>query len=117
MTDVRERLRRAGEQVAPPDEGFERLLDRRGHRRRGTRIAAALVAVVITAGLAVALLVVAGGRDTRVAPGGPPAASEPPPVPATGTYFYERAVVIVPDLEGTDPGRTEIESWWAPDGS
>lgn len=47
MDDVRTRLRRANEQVTPPDRAFERMVERRVRKRRTARVASASLALVL----------------------------------------------------------------------
>lgn len=121
MHDLRERLRRAGDHVSPPEEAFERLVERRRRRQRNGRIAAGAVALALTGAILGGLLVVLGGRETRLTPGGsglgaPDEGGQSLAV-GPGQSFYERSVVIVPDAEGFEPGTAEVETWCSADGS
>ena len=47
MSDLRSKLRRAGEQLAAPDRAFERMVERRERKRRTQRVASGVVALVL----------------------------------------------------------------------
>src|SRR3989304_5214685 len=88
MMDERERLGRVVRGFAPPDDAFERLVDRRGRKQRNQRLAA---------GAPRGPLGLAGG----VFPPRPPA---PAPVPAAaGPLVYALdADIYVADPDGTN---------------
>ncbi len=86
MTDVRSRLRRASEQVTPPGQAFERMVERRERKRRTARAASAAVAlalVLVFVGGSVALL--SGlARDRARPASGPGMVDSPSPEEAVG---------------------------------
>jgi hypothetical protein len=114
MNDLADRLRRTAEHLPVPPDPFERLLRRRDRKRRGDRIAAAvvagLVALVVFGGGVVLLRGI--GADGRSGPAsgdvlGGSLGLEP------GQYFYLKGTT----LGGGDGARIDQETWWAPDGS
>jgi hypothetical protein len=114
MDDVRDRLRRASELVAPPDRSFDRMLERRDRNRQRQRLASAAMALAIGAaavGGGVTLLSQLG-RDPHdaVGTGWQPTrrlALRP------GEYFYLR----VTSDRAIDGHLRDLETWWASDGS
>jgi hypothetical protein len=115
MTDVRERLRRASEQLTPPDKAFERMLARRDRKRRHERVAAAMVSLVVAfavIGVSVALL--SGLARQRVKPGSDSTGQvDPRLLLQPGEYFY----IWIRSSEAVDGHILDEETWWAPDGS
>ena len=85
MSDVRALLERAGEQIRPSDDAFERLVRTRDRRNRNRRIrAAGLALVVATGGTLAAFLAFRGSGSPSL--GVTPASSE-----ETTTYTDSRA--------------------------
>jgi hypothetical protein len=115
MTDLRERLRRAGEHLAPPDRAFERMLERRDRKQRNERVAAAMVA------LALAFAVIGGGltllsgllRESAKPGSDGTVQVDPHLVLDPGEYFYLR----IRSSEAADGYIRDEETWWAVDDS
>ena len=74
MSDVRTILERGVSGATPPPDGFERMLRRRDRKRRNERIAAGVVALAITIGIAVG-----GSAILRSAPENQPAGTKGTP--------------------------------------
>ena len=75
MSDVRTILERGVSGATPPPDGFERMLRRRDRKRRNERIAAGVVALAITIGIAVG-----GSAILRSAPENPPVGTKGTPI-------------------------------------
>jgi len=112
MDDLNQRLRRANGRIAAPEPAFDRLLDRRGRKRRNSRIASLIVAfMVVGAGLAgAAIAFTSHGASPRhgFGSGGSEGA---PLVAGTGQYYYWKTVR---PMQGGD---VVEELWWGEDGS
>jgi hypothetical protein len=117
MSDVRDRLRHASRLVTAPDRPFERLVERRDRRQRNQRLASAVVALAIAAGVAggsVALL--SGLERNHVGPGQGgerPVASTPNLTIAADQYFYLK----IESSRAADGWVRDEQTWWAADGS
>jgi hypothetical protein len=116
MTDLREDLRRAAQRVAPPEDGFQRLLSRRIERRRNERVTAGLVALTVAvAGIGGAVLALrTTAPDERRPIVGRPGSSDdrsPRLEMQPREYLYVKTVII------SETGQSEVETWWALDGS
>lgn len=116
MTDLREELRRASHRVAPPGDGFQRLVARRNRRRRNDRVAAGLVALTVAvAGIGGAVFALrASAPDEREPVIGVPGSGDDSGRRVEmrpGEYLYVKTVII------SKTGRSEVETWWALDGS
>jgi hypothetical protein len=114
MDDVRDRLRRASELVAPPERPFDRMIERRDRKQRSQRFASAAVAFAIatTAVGGGTVLLSRLGQDPHDAPGTgwqPTRRLELQP----GEYFYLR----VESDEAEDGWVRDVQTWWATDGS
>jgi hypothetical protein len=112
MNDLDERLRRAGDHVAPSDQPYERLLRRRDRRRRRERLMAGGVGLVLVVGVFGGLLAVftrTAGRDDR--PGASSNGRANAPALAPGQDMYRRTTIVTPD------GNVVLETWWATDES
>jgi hypothetical protein len=114
MDDVRDRLKRASELVAPFERSFDRMIERRDRKRRSQRLASAAVA------FAIAATAVGGGTVLLSRLGQGPLDSPGAGWQSTrrlelqpGEYFYLR-------VESSDLGDGHVrdeETWWALDGS
>jgi hypothetical protein len=115
MTDLRQRLRRASEQLTPPDRAFDRLLERRDRKRRRERVVAATVALVLALGvLGGGLSLLSGLLRERARPGGGGTEQvDTRLVLGTDEYFYLR----IHSSEAVDGHIRDEETWWALDGS
>jgi hypothetical protein len=113
MTDLREELRRASHRVAPPDDGFQRLVARRARRRRNDRVIAGLVALTVAvAGIGGAVFAFrASAPERRPIVGGSGADPGPRLEMQPGEYLYVKTVFV------SETGQSEVETWWALDGS
>jgi Tol biopolymer transport system component len=128
MMDERERLGRVVRGFAPPDDAFERLVNRRGRKQRNQRLAAGAVGVLVALATGIFL---ARSLTSDGVPANPPV--EPAPVPAAaGTLVYALgADIYVADPDGTNavaitdagaiddecPGDVVYNSpSWSPDG-
>jgi hypothetical protein len=114
MDDVRDRLRRASELVAPPERPFDRMIERRDRKQRSQRFASAAVAFAIatTAVGGGTVLLSRLGQDPHDAPGTgwqPTRRLELQP----GEYFYLR----VESDEAEDGWVRDVQTWWGTDGS
>jgi hypothetical protein len=113
MDDVRDRLRNASEFVTLPDRPFDRMVERRDRRRRGQRLASAVVAFAIAAaavGGGVILLSRLG--PDRVDSGGGWRSTKTLAL-RPGDYFYLR----VESSEAVDGHIRHEETWWGLNGS
>jgi hypothetical protein len=114
MSDVRERLRNATEFVTLPKRPFERLLERKGRKRRSQRLASAAVAFAVAASAVGGGMVLLSmlGQDLHDAPG---TGWQPTRRLAlrSGEYFYLR----VESDEAEDGWLRDVQTWWATDGS
>jgi hypothetical protein len=114
MDDVRDRLRRASEIVAPFERPFDRMIERRDRKRRSQRLASAAVAFVIAAAAVGGgvLLLSRLGRDPHdaVGTGWQPTRSL---ALRPGEYFYLK----VESSEEEDGWIRDEETWWGLDGS
>jgi hypothetical protein len=114
MDDVRDRLRRASELVAPPERPFDRMIERRDRKQWSQRFASAAVAFAIatTAVGGGTVLLSRLGQDPHDAPGTgwqPTRRLELQP----GEYFYLR----VESDEAEDGWVRDVQTWWGTDGS
>jgi hypothetical protein len=114
MDDVRDRLKRASELVAPFERPFDRMIERRDRKRRSQRLASAAVAFAVAAAAVGGgvLLLSRLGQDPHDAPGSgwqPTRRLELQP----GEYFYLR----VESDEAEDGWVRDVQTWWATDGS
>lgn len=127
MMDERERLGHVVQGFAPPDDAFERLVDRRGRKQRNQRLAAGALGViaVLVVGLFLARSLTSDG-----VPANPPV--EPAPAPLSGGIAYDlRGQIYVAGLDGSSPVAVadvvsvhgecpgEVHTWfpsWSPDG-
>ena len=121
MNDLRERLRRASENVSPLQPAYDRLQKRRELHARNQRILSASFALALSAGVLVGTFALFGhlgstGRsDETTGPGAVRAERELALGP--DEYFYEKTVRILPDGDGVEGGTVVIETWWSLDGS
>ena len=122
MIDERDLFERTIQRWSPPEPSFERLLRRRDRRRRNRRIGSAVVALLVTAGVAVGLT--GSFRSGRPAPAVSP--------PTLGLQRNERIAFVSPgqgqgrdrlyttDAGGTGVGRITSGNAeypdWSPDG-
>jgi hypothetical protein len=115
MTDVRERLRRASEQLAPPDRAFERMLERRHRKQRRERVAAATVALVVAfAVIGGSMVLLSGLARDRVKPGSNGTDQvDPRLILDPGEYFY----LWIRSSKATDGHIQDQETWWTLDDS
>ena len=117
MSDVREQLRAASASVPLPDRPFEGLVERRERKHRNQRVAAAVVAVAIAAGVAGGSLALLSGLErTHVGPGHggeAPAASIPNLALPPDRFFYLK----IASSRAADGWVRDEETWWATDGS
>jgi hypothetical protein len=117
MSDVREQLRAASARVPLPDRPFEGLVERRERKHRNQRVAAAVVAVAIAAGVAGGSLALLSGLErTHVGPGHggeAPAASIPNLALPPDRFFYLK----IASSRAADGWVRDEETWWATDGS
>jgi hypothetical protein len=114
MTDLREDLRRAAQRVAPPEDGFQRLLSRRIERRRNERVTAGLVALTVAVagiGGAVLALRTTAPADRQRGVVGTGGGSGPRLEMRPGDYLYVKTVII------SETGQTDLETWWGLDSS
>lgn len=114
MTDLREDLRRAAQRVSPPGDGFQRLLSRRIERRRNERVTAGLVALAIAvAGIGGAILALrtTAPADRQRSVVGSSRSPDPRLELRSGDYLFVKTVII------SETGQSEVETWWALDGS
>jgi hypothetical protein len=113
MTDVRTELRRASRLIDVPDGSFEHLVERRQHVRRRGRVASLVVALSVAAAVVGGGLFLLSGISDRTRDAGvgwqPSRRLELLP----GEYFYLR----VTSDEAVDGHISDLETWWAPDGS
>jgi hypothetical protein len=114
MDDVRDRLKRASELVAPFERPFDRMIERRDRKRRSQRLASAAVA------FAIAATAVGGGTVLLSRLGQGPHYSPGAGWQSTrrlelqpGEYFYLR----VESDEAEDGWVRDVQTWWATDGS
>jgi hypothetical protein len=114
MTDVRERLLRASEDLTLPDRAFERMLERRDRKQQHERVAAVTVALVLFAVIGGGLALLSGLLRERVKPGSDGTEQvNPRLVLDPGEYFYLRIL----SSEAEDGHIQDQETWWALDGS
>lgn len=99
MMDERERLGRVVQGFAPPDDAFERLVDRRDRKHRNQRLAAGALGVVVT--LAVGILLARSLTSDHVPANRP---VEPTPAPLSGAIAYDlQGQIHVAGLDGSNP--------------
>jgi hypothetical protein len=117
MSDVREQLRAASASVPLPNRPCEGLVERRERKHRNQRVATAVVALAIAAGVAGGSLALLSGLErTHVGPGHggeAPAASIPNLALPPDRFFYLK----VASSRGADGWVRDEETWWATDGS
>lgn len=115
MTDLRERLRGAGEHLAPPDRAFERMLERGDRKRRHERVAATIVALVVAfAVIGGGLTLLSGLLRESAKPGSDGTGRlDPRLVLDPGEYLYLR----IRSSEAADGYLRDEETWWALDDS
>lgn len=128
MIEDRDLFERAAQRFAPPEDSFERFLDRRDRKVRNRRIAAAAVGIAISVALAVAFTAASLLRSELR-----PADETPTPLP-----FHNGEIVMVrglfwrddtdPELFAVDPGTGAVRhlvscdqecspGTWSPDGT
>jgi hypothetical protein len=114
MDDVRDRLKRASELVAPFERPFDRMIERRDRKRRSQRLASAAVAFVIAAAAVGGGMVLLSrlGQDPHDAPGTGWQSTRRLEL-QPGEYFYLR----VESDEAEDGWVRDVQTWWATDGS
>jgi hypothetical protein len=114
MDDVRDRLKRASELVAPFERPFDRMIERRDRRRRSQRLASAAVAFAIAAAAVGGGMVLLSrlGEDPHDAPGTGWQSTRRLEL-QPGEYFYLR----VESDEAEDGWVRDVQTWWATDGS
>jgi hypothetical protein len=101
MTNERERFGRVVRGFAPPDDAFERLVDRRGRKQRNQRLAGAGGAVGVVVALAIGIFLASSPAPTDV-PADPP---EPTPVISAPTMWPQSSLEEVRlAQEGADAG-------------
>src|SRR5919201_5609598 len=99
MMDERERLGRVVRGFAPPDDAFERLVDRKGRKQRNQRLAAGAVGVLVALATGIFL---ARSLTSDGVPANPPV--EPAPAPLSGAIAYDlRGQIHVAGLDGSNP--------------
>ena len=130
MMDERDRLGRVVRGFAPPDDAFERLVNRRGRKQRNQRLAAGALGVIVVLATGIFL---ARSLTSDGVPANPPV--EPRPAPAaSGTLAYALdGDIYVADPDGSNAvkiadGRSAEDcygwsgeywtegSMWSPDG-
>ena len=126
MMDERERLGRVVRGFAPPDDAFERLVDRKGRKQRNQRLAAGAVGVLVALATGIFL---ARSLTSDGVPANPPV--EPAPAPLSGAIAYDlRGQIHVAGLDGSNPvavadvgaihgecpGQVTMFPSWSPDG-
>jgi len=112
--NLRDSLKQAREQVAPPEPAYERLLQRRDRKRRNARLASALTAFVIAAAAVTGTVIAFGlhGSGKGSAPHRPAAGSTGPNLVAgSGQYYYWKTVRPIAG------GDVVEQIWWGEDGS
>ena len=99
MMDERERLGRVVRGFAPPDDAFERLVDRKGRKQRNQRLAAGAVGVLVALATGIFL---ARWLTSDGVPANPPV--EPAPAPLSGPLAYDlQGQIHVAGLDGSNP--------------
>jgi WD40 repeat protein len=99
MIDEREQLGRVVRGFAPPNDAFERLVDRKGRKQRNQRLVAGAVGVFVA--LAVGIFL-ARSLTSEGVPANPPV--EPTPAPLSGAIAYDlRGHIHVAGLDGSNP--------------
>jgi hypothetical protein len=114
MDDVRDRLKRASELVAPFERPFDRMIERRDRKRRSQRLASAAVAFAIAAAAVGGGMVLLSrlGQDPYDSPGTGWQSTRRLEL-QPGEYFYLR----VESDEAEDGWVRDVQTWWATDGS
>ena len=100
MMDERERLGRVVEGFAPPEDAFERLVDRRGRKQRNQRLAAGAVGVLAAAAVGIFLV---RTLSSDAVPANRPV--EPAPASLSGPLAYDdiQDGIHVAGLDGSNP--------------
>jgi hypothetical protein len=120
MDDLSTRLRRAREGVEPTEPAFDRLVDRRRHKHRNSRIASiAMAFLVVTGGLTAAVLAFSG-TGPRVEPqvpgsgggGGGEQTTAPTALVANdGEYYYSRTDLYYGDQPKNGGAQSVLGPW------
>ena len=98
MIDEREQFGRVVRGFAPPNDAFERFVDRKGRKQRNRRIRAGALGVIVA--LAAGILFVRSLTSAPI-PATPP---EPAPAPLSGAIAYDlRGQIHVAGLDGSNP--------------
>jgi hypothetical protein len=99
MIDEREQFGRVVRGFAPPNDAFERFVDRKGRKQRNRRIRAGALGVIVA--LAVGIFFVRSLTSDSV-PANPPV--EPAPAPLSGAIAYDlQGQIHVAGLDGSNP--------------
>jgi WD40 repeat protein len=99
MIDEREQFGRVVRGFAPPNDAFERFVDRKGRKQRNRRIRAGALGVIVA--LAAGILFVRSLTSDSVPANQP---IEPAPAPLSGAIAYDlRGQIHVAGLDGSNP--------------
>jgi hypothetical protein len=99
MIDEREQFGRVVRGFAPPNDAFERFVDRKGRKQRNRRVRAGALGVIVA--LAAGIFFVRSLTSDGV-PATPPV--EPTPGPLSGAIAYElRGQILVAGPDGSNP--------------